>query len=96
VRPAAVELSAFRVVQEGLTNALKHAAGASVRVTLRFGDAQLEVEVADDGSGLDEGHGSRRGLAGMRERVAIFGGQFESGPRPSGGWGLRAAFPLSR
>lgn len=91
---SALELSAFRIVQEGLTNALKHAGGAHVQVTLRFREGDFEIEVVDDGPGAGNGHGGRHGLAGMRERVAVFGGTFESGPRVDGGWRLRAAFPL--
>lgn len=94
--PAAVELSAFRVVQEGLTNAAKHAPAARVWVKVRFGDEELEVEVIDEGSPNSNGPGARHGLAGIRERVAVFGGRFESGPRPEGGWLLRASFPLAR
>lgn len=94
--PAALELSAFRVVQEGLTNAAKHAPGARVGVRVNFGDEELEIEVTDDGSSSSDGPGARHGLAGMRERVAVFGGRFEAGPRPEGGWLLRAAFPLAR
>lgn len=94
--PAALELSAFRVVQEGLTNAAKHAPGARVAVRVNFGDEELEIEVTDDGSPSSNGPGARHGLAGMRERVAVFGGRFEAVPRPEGGWLLRAAFPLAR
>ena len=94
--PAALELSAFRIVQEGLTNALKHAGHAPARVVLRYGDDELEIEVADDGNGTANGNGSRRGLAGIGERVAVFGGHLEAGPGPEGGWTLRAGFPLSR
>ena len=94
--PAALELSAYRIVQEGLTNALKHAGTARARVTLSYGDRDLHVEVTDDGSGgaATNGRGSRRGLAGASERVAVFGGALSAGPRPDGGWTLRAAFPL--
>jgi len=94
--PAALELSAFRVVQEGLTNALKHAGPADVRALLRYGEDRLEVEVADDGTAAGNGVGSRRGLAGIRERVEIFGGRLDAGPRPGGGWTLHASFPLAR
>jgi signal transduction histidine kinase len=94
--PAALELSAFRIVQEGLTNALKHAGHANARVILRYGEAELELEVADDGGGAANGSGSRRGLAGVGERVAVFGGRLDAGPRPDGGWTLRAGFPLAR
>lgn len=94
--PNALELSAFRVVQEGLTNALQHASGASVVVTLRFDEGQMEILVVDDGEGHDRGRGGGRGLAGLRERVTIFGGRFEAGPDDVGGWRLRAVFPLAR
>ena len=96
VLPAALELSAFRVVQEGLTNSLKHAGAAHVRAVLRYGDIELQVDVADDGGGAGNGAGTRRGLAGMRERVEVFGGRLEAGPRPGGGWTLHATFPLHR
>jgi signal transduction histidine kinase len=94
--PAALELSAFRIVQEGLTNALKHAGPAHTHVLLRYGDEELEVEVADNGSGNGNGRGNRRGLAGIGERVAVFGGRLDAGPRPDGGWTLRAGFPLTQ
>jgi signal transduction histidine kinase len=92
--PAAVELSAYRVVQEGLTNVLKHAGGASARVVLRYRQDELEVEVSDDGVRSGDGRGSRRGLAGIAERVAVFGGRFEAGPAREGGWRLRATLPV--
>lgn len=96
----ALELSAFRIVQEGLTNALKHAGPAHARVVLRYGEDELEVEVADDGSASGNGNrnasGGRRGLAGIGERVTVFGGRLDAGPRPDGGWTLRAGFPLAR
>lgn len=94
--PAALELSAFRVVQEGLTNALKHASPSLARVLLRYGDDRLEVEIFNDGLATGDGHGSKRGLAGLRERVSIFGGELEAGPNRRGGWTLRAVFPVTR
>jgi signal transduction histidine kinase len=94
--PAALELSAFRIIQEGLTNALKHAGAAQVQVALRYGERNLEVAVTDDGTGSASGPGTRRGLAGIGERVAVFGGLFEAGPQPEGGWRVRAALPLTR
>lgn len=94
--PAAVELSAYRIAQEGLTNALKHAAASRVDVTLRYTSTDLEVEVTDDGTGTSEGHGTRRGLAGIGERVALFGGEYAVGPRATGGWSLRARLPVGR
>jgi signal transduction histidine kinase len=94
--PAALELSAYRIVQEGLTNVLKHAGPAQAHVHLRYAEHDLELEVSDNGAGATNGGGSRRGLAGIGERVEVFGGRFEAGPRPEGGWALRAALPLPR
>jgi signal transduction histidine kinase len=93
--PAPVELSAYRIVQEGLTNALKHAGATRARVLLRFGEDELEVHVEDDGAG-GQGGGSRRGLAGIGERVALFGGHFHAAPEPGRGWRLQATLPLPR
>ena len=94
--PAALELSAFRIVQEALTNALKHAGCDEASVLVRYGRDEVEVAIADDGSGAANGRGSRRGLAGIGERVSIFGGRFEAGPRPEGGWAVRAVLPVPR
>jgi signal transduction histidine kinase len=95
--PAGVELSAYRIVQEGLTNALKHASAGRTTVTLSYGERDLRVQVADDGrSAGSNGLGSRRGLAGMAERVAVFGGRLQAGPGPDGGWILQAEFPVTR
>ena len=85
---AGVELSAYRVVQEALTNALKHASGGRARVELAYGRDQLDVRIADESGGgrrmvEADGEGGR-GLIGMRERVALFGGTFEAGPTPTG------------
>lgn len=91
--PAALELSAFRIVQEGITNALKHAGQAECRVVLRYLETEFEVEVADDGAGPGNVRGAGRGLAGIGERVAVFGGRIETGARPGGGWIVRAVFP---
>lgn len=93
--PASVELNAYRVIQEGLTNALKHAPGSAVQVVLRYHPGGLDVEVRDDGTDTAGGPGSRRGLAGLRERAAVFGGQFEAGRDPQGGWKIRASFPTA-
>jgi len=93
--PAAVEATAYRIAQEALTNALKHAPGAAVVVTLRFGDRSVEVEVADDGTGGGRMDGGGFGLAGIRERVALFDGRMAAGPRPGGrGWVTRAELPV--
>jgi signal transduction histidine kinase len=90
-----VELNAYRVIQEGLTNALMHAPGSAVQVVLRYHPGGLDVEVRDDGAGTGHGPGNRRGLAGLRERAAVFGGQFEAGRDPQGGWKVRASFPTA-
>jgi signal transduction histidine kinase len=93
--PPGIDLSAFRIVQEALTNARKHGgAAARAQVTLRYGAAALEIEVVDDGPGAASGTSGGHGLIGMRERVAVFGGSLETGPRASGGFGVRAILPL--
>ena len=91
--PPGVDLSAYRIVQEALTNTLKHAGPAHARVTVRYCNNEVELEVADDGAGNGTGGGSGQGLIGMRERVAIYGGVFESGRR-NGGYVVRARLPL--
>jgi signal transduction histidine kinase len=89
------ELSAYRVVQEGLTNALKHARASRVSVRIRYCGDGVEIEVEDDGAGgAAAGDGGGHGLLGMRERVVLYGGDLESGRRPEGGWLLRARLPL--
>jgi signal transduction histidine kinase len=101
-------LAAYRVVQESLTNVRKHAGpGASAAVTLRYAEQDLVITVADDGRGalpgtgrLADGElagvpGSGHGLAGMRERVALYGGSVRSGPRPGGGYQVVAQLPLA-
>jgi signal transduction histidine kinase len=92
--PAGVDLSAYRVVQEALTNTLRHAGATRADVALRYGDGELDVEVRDDGAGTGNGAGSGRGLIGMRERVAAFGGSLETGTPSSGGFAVSARFPL--
>ncbi|WP_129665515.1 sensor histidine kinase [Phytoactinopolyspora endophytica] len=97
--PAAVALSAYRVVQEALTNTVKHAAATGVDVRVRYLDKTLEVEVTNDGPGHPVRPVARRsssglGLVGMRERVAVHGGELEAQPRPSGGFQVRARLPL--
>jgi signal transduction histidine kinase len=93
-----VELSVYRIVQEALTNALKHARPTEVTVTLSFhGPDGLEVEVVDDGRPAGDGaHAAGHGLVGMRERVALLGGELETGPRPGGGFRVAARLPVGR
>jgi len=95
--PAGVDLSAFRIVQEALTNVLKHSGGTTASVRLAYRADALEIEVADDGIGAPEGiagHGERHGLIGMRERAALFGGSLDAGPRPGGGFAVRVRLPV--
>jgi signal transduction histidine kinase len=93
--PRAVELSAYRIVQEALTNALKHAHANRVDVTLRYGPDELEIEVRDDGSGGGaSSNGPGYGLVGVRERVKIYGGTMTAGAAPDGGFVLDARLPL--
>jgi signal transduction histidine kinase len=93
-----VDLSAYRIVQEALTNTLKHGGQATARVVLRYRPADFEVEVVDDGRGAGADRGNGRpvghGLVGMRERVSLFGGELKTGPRPGGGYVVRARLPL--
>jgi signal transduction histidine kinase len=91
--PLGVDLSAYRVVQEALTNALKHAGRATATVTLRYGERDVTIEVADDGAGAPEKDGGH-GLIGMRERIGVFGGTFAAGPRESGGFAVSARLPI--
>jgi signal transduction histidine kinase len=98
--PTGVELSAYRIVQEALTNVVKHAGPARAQVMIRYRDRDLMVEVTDDGRGAevvagDGRAGTGHGLIGMRERVAAFGGDLEVGPRPGGGFGVAARLPLA-
>jgi signal transduction histidine kinase len=82
-------------VQEALTNSLKHGGGGRAVVTVRYRDDELALEVDDDGRGAGSGSaGHGHGLAGMRERVGIFGGSFEAGPRADGGFAVRASLPF--
>jgi signal transduction histidine kinase len=90
--PPGVDLSAYRIVQEALTNALRHAGGASARVVVRYEPDKIELEIADDGVG-PPGASAGHGLIGMRERVQLFGGELEAGPRPGGGFLVRARLP---
>ncbi len=94
--PAAVDISAYRIVQEALTNVLKHAGQASAQVNVRCGADVVQIEVTDDGAGPQAGGqpGAGHGLAGMRERVALFGGELTAGPRLGGGFAVRARLPL--
>ncbi|RZU30493.1 sensor histidine kinase [Blastococcus saxobsidens] len=93
--PPGVGLAAYRVVQEALTNVRRHAAGSHVTVCLRYRESEVDVEVLDTG-GVDAvpSDGGGLGLVGMRERVALYGGALEVGPRPGGGFAVRARLPF--
>ena len=93
--PAGVDRAVYRIVQESLTNVLKHAVASRVTVRVRGEDGGVGVDVTDDGRGGSPG-GAGRGLAGMRERTAVHGGRFEAGPRDGGGFAVRAWLPLDR
>ena len=95
--PPGVDVSAYRVVQEALTNTLRHAGPARVSVIVRYGQDDVMVEVSDDGHGSSahSAQGGGQGLVGMRERVALFQGDFEAGPRAGGGFAVRARLPIA-
>ena len=92
--PPAIDLSAYRIVQEGLTNALKHARASKADVTVRYQPDELQIEVRDDGEGGSTGDGLGHGLVGIRERVKIYGGDMTAGAASGGGFVLRARLPL--
>jgi signal transduction histidine kinase len=95
VLPPGMELTAYRIVQEALTNARRHAGPARAHVLLRYGIEALDLEVTDDGRAAPtRSDGAGHGLIGMRERVALYDGTFEAGPRPEGGYAVRARLPL--
>ena len=91
-----VELAAYRVVQEALTNTVKHASGADARVQVSYGEDELQVEVTDTGGrpGSGAATGNGRGLIGLRERLSVYGGTLRTGPRPLGGYRVQARIPL--
>ena len=91
--PAGVDLSAYRIVQEALTNTLRHARATRAEVVLTLGPEALDVDVRDNGRPVVAGEGGH-GLVGMRERAAMLGGSFEAGPMPGGGYRVHARLPL--
>jgi signal transduction histidine kinase len=92
--PRAIDLSSYRIVQEGLTNALKHAHATQADVTVRYEPNRVELEVRDDGVGAATSDGLGHGLVGIRERVKIYGGEMTAGPAPAGGFVLTARLPV--
>ena len=93
--PRGIDLSAYRIVQEGLTNALKHARASDADVTVRYRPDQLEIEVRDNGQGSATSDGLGHGLVGVRERVKIYGGEMTAGTATGGGFVLSTRLPLS-
>jgi signal transduction histidine kinase len=92
--PLGVDLSVYRIAQEALTNALKHSTSARANVVLRYREDSVELAIENDGAAASNGHRGGHGLIGMRERVAVFGGTLEAGPRPDGGFRVVARLPL--
>ena len=93
--PRAIDLSAYRIIQEGLTNALKHARAQHADVTIRYGSDELQLEVRDDGRGPASTDGLGHGLVGIRERVKIYGGEMTAGTANGGGFVLSTRLPLA-
>jgi signal transduction histidine kinase len=92
--PAGKDLAAYRVVQEALTNAIKHAGRAPTEVTVRWEPAHLELEIVDTGTHTANGHGGGHGLVGMEERVRLYDGELHTGRRAGGGFEVIARLPL--
>jgi signal transduction histidine kinase len=92
--PRGLDLTAYRIVQEALTNVLKHAGTSRAEVRLGYADDSLEIEVTDAGRAPARPNGAGRGLVGMRERVAAYGGELETGPRSEGGYAVSVRLPL--
>ena len=92
--PAGVDLSAYRITQEALTNVIRHARATHVQVTVRYLPHAVEVSISDDGAGGAIDQTTGHGLLGMRERAALFEGEVSAGPLPGGGFEVRAVLPL--
>jgi signal transduction histidine kinase len=92
--PAGLDLTAYRLVQEGLTNAIKHARAQHAEVLVVYRDGLVELTVSDDGSGQGDGESGGHGLVGMRERISVYGGEFEAGALQGGGYRLHATLPV--
>jgi len=93
--PRGIDLSAYRIVQEGLTNALKHANASDADVTVRYRSDEVEIEVRDNGNGVAKTDGLGHGLVGVRERVKIYGGEMSAGTAPDGGFVLSTRLPIA-
>ena len=97
--PEGISLCVYRIIQEALTNTLKHAAATRAQVSLRYGADELTVRVTDDGRGITEaganGGAGGHGLIGLRERVALFDGELQAGPSAEGGYCVSARLPVA-
>jgi signal transduction histidine kinase len=94
--PGGLDISAYRIVQEGLTNALKHAHATQAEVSLHYAPDQLDIEVRDNGRGAVPGRSPGHGLIGIRERVRLYDGEMTTSTPAAGGFTLRTRLPLSR
>jgi signal transduction histidine kinase len=94
--PRGIDLSAYRIVQEGLTNVLKHARASHAAVTVSYAADELRIEVRDDGSGAGASDGRGHGLIGIRERVNLYGGEMTAGTTNGSGFTLMTRLPLTR
>jgi signal transduction histidine kinase len=94
VLPAAVDVAGYRIVQESLTNVMRHAGAARAVVSIATAPDAVEIEVLDDGRGASASTNGGHGMAGMRERASLVNGAFEAGPRPGGGYRVWARLPL--
>jgi signal transduction histidine kinase len=91
-----LDLSAYRIVQEALTNAVKYAGDADVRIRIAYHPERLELEITDNGGGAGPALSTGNGLIGMRERAELFGGSLDAGPLPEGGYRVRATLPIAQ
>lgn len=91
-----LDLSAYRIVQEALTNAVKYAGDADARIRIAYLPDRLELEITDNGGGAGPALSTGNGLIGMRERAELFGGSLDAGPLPQGGYRVRATLPISQ
>ena len=93
--PVAVDVTAYRIVQESLTNVMRHAGRASAHVAVIHDRDHVDIEVVDDGRGASAGGAPGHGIAGMKERAEMVGGTLAAGPRPGGGYRVHARLPVA-
>ena len=96
--PPGIDLSAYRIIQEALTNTMKHAGAAKATVNIRYENSAIELEINDNGKGLTQADGQEfrgKGMMGMHERVNLHGGRFEANNIPDGGFSVRVTLPVN-